>query len=276
MVMPEEMQIADFNQKNPLHSQWQQVLEQRAEKTTAIYLASKGLEFSLLEMMILVTLAGVGFSLITHFGLVGGFLAFNLSVLLTWLISSYSRKPANIRMQTQIIWVVLMPVFCLMSDPLLFAEMKNGVPVTFNESTALPAYSLHLLMFAVLGFSFWLRSDSLVQLNSLVAGVLMGGSLFFLLIGLTLIPLILIGSLAGVGLLGLSPWITALVLAKTSAMHYRWAASKSGGARLPLWVLGMAIPIFVWFRLRIWAQEGEFQEFYVRLLQAFASGSGAG
>jgi hypothetical protein len=101
-----------------------------------------------------------------------------------------------------------MPVFCLMSDLLLFAEMKNGVPVSFDESTALPAYSLHLLMFALLGLSFWLRSDSLVQLNSLVAGVLMEVSLFFLFIGLTLIPLILIGSLAGVGLLGLSPWIT--------------------------------------------------------------------
>jgi hypothetical protein len=103
-MTPDELQIADFNQKNPPHSQWQKVLEQRAEKTTAIYLASKGLEFSPLEMMILVTLAGVGFSLITRFGLVGGFLALNLSVLLTWLISSYSRKPANIRMLTQIIW----------------------------------------------------------------------------------------------------------------------------------------------------------------------------
>jgi len=262
---------AEFNRKSLRHSQFQEAIEKKAGREGAIYVASTGKEFSLFEMLVLITIAGVGFSLITKLGLVGGFLTFNLAILLTWIIPIYSGKPASIRLLTQIIWGMLMPIFCLLSDPFLFAHMKYGVPTSFAESIALPTYVLHLLLFCVLGGSFLLRPESIGQFNAFVAGILVAGSLLFFTIGLVLIPHTLVGALAGVGFLGLAPWITGIVLARTSAMHRRWAIARSAKGSRFLWLVGLILPIWIWIRLFMWAKDGVFQDFYGRVLLAFGN-----
>lgn len=106
---------------------------------------------------------------------------------------------------------VVAPFLCFVFDPIVFNDSFGGPPF-------IPALShLKLLVYsfsglAIITLSLWLilrgRSG---RLNAIIAGVLLTGSLFSLLIGVLILPLSLLGLIVLIGVFGFTPFLVAFV-----------------------------------------------------------------
>lgn len=266
--LPDAELIQRFNQKSVDHPQIYAVLQQKSSAASAVFYEEGKQGLSLLELMGLTTFAAIGLAAIVNLGVLGAFICFAIAVLWSVAIRVVGMHPGKIRFLTQLIWGIIMPLFCLLADPYFFAIMKNGRPLEFSQGIAMPAYLCHAFLFALLAISVFLKPKTFAFVHSYVAGGLMGFGLIFLLLGFFLIPAILIGALALVGLLGLSPWITGIVLIKSSAMHSRWAGKGNRWNRWFFWLLGFITPIALWIGLVSAAASGTFDPWYEALLQS--------
>src|SRR5262249_19547142 len=92
---------------------------------------------------------------------------------------------------------ILLPVLCLVADPIVFRGQGFGAP--FLGSIALLAYAT--IGVSILAITLWLVCR---RPPGFLAGFLFSGALFALLLGIFLLPLSLVGLFAaGMGILGL-------------------------------------------------------------------------
>ena len=100
------------------------------------------------------------------------------------------------------------PVLCFAFDPIAFQGDILGPPL-FAKYQAF-AYLFSGLEIVVLGF--WLVFGSKLQfVGTLVSGLLLAGSVFCTILGCLLLPYSLLGIMMVVGILGFTPFVSALV-----------------------------------------------------------------
>ena len=133
--------------------------------------------------------------------------------------------------RSQIIFDVLYgvagPVLCFVFDPIVFRSGFAGPPL-------LPQYQTFAYLFSgvqIVLLCFWLLSGPGSRgRNQLMAGGLLAGGLFCVIIGFVLLPLSVIGLMFGIGVFGFTPFLTALVYLRNAARA--WHAGNREDANL--------------------------------------------
>lgn len=100
---------------------------------------------------------------------------------------------------------IVLPLICLVADPFVFKGELMGNAGLFG-SAAIFAYTAVALSMA--GLIVWMIFH---PKSGFLAGVLLAGKIFSLMVGLVLFPFSLIGLLAVIGVLGFTPLGTAFV-----------------------------------------------------------------
>ena len=115
------------------------------------------------------------------------------------------------------------PILCFIFDPVVFRGWLFG--------PLFPDYQIFAYLFSGLQITLlclWLVTGSGWPLwNNLIGGMLLCGAIFCVIVGLVLAPFSLIGLAYGIGVLGLTPFLTALVYLRNSGRALR---SESRGA----------------------------------------------
>lgn len=111
---------------------------------------------------------------------------------------------------------IVLPILCFVFDPIVF----NGEFRNLSLGPDITEYKFLVYVFsafAILTLSLWLilgrRSGSF---TGVIAGVLLSGSVFCLLIGVLILPLTLLGLLVVIGVLGFIPFFTSFVYLRNS------------------------------------------------------------
>lgn len=164
------------------------------------------------------------------------------------------------RRETAWIAVVVVPVLMVAFDPTVFRR------TTFAFGPAIYGvfrpFSYVAIAIGVLAMTMLLITG---RGRALSAGMFAGGALFALALGLALLPFSLLGSLLlGLGLLGLTPFLTSLVLARWAYTTFHAATASS---RAVLFALGL----FVFVGVATGAQYGARSAFDISLDQMAAS-----
>jgi hypothetical protein len=121
---------------------------------------------------------------------------------------------------------ILLPLVCLAADPIVFRGDSFMPPLLGHRA---------LLCYAAIGTSLlalalWLLCR---RPAALLAGFLLAGALFALLLGVFLLPFSMIGLFAnGLGALGLSPFLTAFVFWRNGLRAWARAGRGTAGAAL--------------------------------------------
>jgi hypothetical protein len=146
----------------------------------------------------------------------------------------FDRKPTVEQSLFDVIFGVLAPIGCLLFDPVVFRGGLFGSPLLSRWLTAgWCAIGLGIVSLAV-----WLYRR---RPAALLAGVLLAGSLFALLLGIVMLPLSLIGLIMVIGIFGFMPFVTAFVFWRNFIRAVRSDAMKSRRATpMVLFVVGLA------------------------------------
>lgn len=126
---------------------------------------------------------------------------------------------------------IVLPLLCFVADPIVFKAPLFGSPLLG-----------HFALFAYLTIGIAMQSLVLWLVcrrpAALFAGVLTASALFAFVLGVILLPLSFAGVfMAGIGILGLSPFVTALVFWRNA--RQAWACAREGGTRVA-WTVPLA------------------------------------
>ncbi|WP_422927924.1 hypothetical protein [Singulisphaera sp. PoT] len=114
-----------------------------------------------------------------------------------------------------------LPLLCLGLDPIVFRSTLDLSPILGRYCiVGYLATSLGIISLAA-----WLRFK---RPAGLLAGLLGGGAIFAFLLGVTLLPYSVAGLLLGVGVFGLSPFLTAFVFLRNALRALTRANLRSG------------------------------------------------
>lgn len=200
--------------------------------------------FSLLELFIAITVASLCLALFRAIGIYGALVSFVLAAIFTVHIYPRQRPDSPYRqgLMFDFVWGCVMPIICLMFDPMVFkedmqllvvADLFQTSPVeqreeenrpgaaplasTFDKliggarihDTSFLVYSLLAGQVLMLGISLWAGSLR-GPLCAVMAGWLLVGAISSLVIAIALVLPATIGvAVLGLGVLGFTPWFTA-------------------------------------------------------------------
>jgi hypothetical protein len=137
---------------------------------------------------------------------------------------------------------VIVPIVMVVVDPAVFQSKTPGL-----GPPALGQLKVFGYVGIALGVGVMIAALAIPKRNAFVAGMLAGASLFSIAIGVAILPLSLLGLLFfGLGLLGLTPFVSALVFASRSRRVYEAAPAVSRRALAAVGVVTfLAVPIGV-------------------------------
>ncbi len=206
---------------------------------------------SIWELMLLTGSIAVGVNVILQISLVGPLILFAGCSLVSTIVRA---NPASRRFWIQYCWVIFMPLACIFGDPLVFGNFESGRPQRLSV-LAIPSYVFIAWQIFFLIIS-WFVTTERRRCNGFLGGTFFAGALFALLIGICLIPMMMIGLLMLIGILGLVPWFTALTLYRTAHLHLR--RSRNSRGRWPLFfaTAGFVLPTAIWIFLLVLSQIG--------------------
>ncbi len=148
------------------------------------------------------------------------------------------------RRQRVLDWVfgIVMPIVCVVADPIVF----RGFGPILGQYRVVAYWTIGFELAALL---LWLvgghRSG---PLRAVFGGALFVGSGLSLGIGLVLLPFSVIGLLAGIGVLGFTPLVTAYVFLGNAVQAIRQTRSRGAHAQIaPRAVVGAALAAGVLF-----------------------------
>ena len=121
---------------------------------------------------------------------------------------------------------IIVPILCLIFDPLVFRSHDGfmGGPGILQPFGIFAYTSIGLGMLAL---SLWfLLGDHIQWASAFLAGIFLYGVLFACLLGILLLPMSFIGLLAGIGILGFTPFLSALVFLRNGVRVYRQARQQ--------------------------------------------------
>ncbi|MBN1588832.1 MAG: hypothetical protein JW888_04900 [Pirellulales bacterium] len=167
-------------------------------------------------------------------GIFAVFAIFVLTILLQWG-SFRLRNVALRRTVFDLMAGVGMPILCLWYDPLLF-----------HDDNPIRVLAYLLIGFQILALLSWSVYDALTARPSgLFAGMLSVGCVLAAAIGITMLPLSLIGLVFLIGLLGFTPFLTAYVFGRNARRAMRLSPDDSRRVHNTLFVLGVVLAIGV-------------------------------
>jgi len=172
-------------------------------------------------------------------GVLAVFLALVLTILLQWG-GLRIRNVALRRVVFDLLAGIALPVLCIWYDPIVFI----GGSWDFLVSWRTPVYLLVALeIVALLG---WLIYDTLTHRPSgLFAGMLAVGCAAATAVGVVILPMTLMGLLVLIGVLGLTPFLTAYVCGRNVCRALRLSPEDSRWIHGGLFVLGVALAVGV-------------------------------
>jgi hypothetical protein len=198
-------------------------------------------QFGLRTLLALPVVFAVVFPLVKCFNAFGLLAVFAATVALQW-IPFERRSSALRRVAVDLAWGIVMPVLCLLYDPMFFREAGW---VGILGYLAIGTQMLWLLVWLTVGArACWLAG--------ILAGALSVGVGVAVLVGVLLLPMSVIGTLAAViGLLGFTPWFTAWIFWRNAADAYRFALQSRRPRPQTLVPLGAAaaaaVPVLLYF-----------------------------
>jgi hypothetical protein len=140
----------------------------------------------------------------------------------------FQREPT--RKQRIFDWAygVIIPTICVAADPIVFRS-SVGLPPSpgFSEYKAF-AYVLSAA--SILAMAAWLLwGKKLGRVTALMAGLFIFGSGISLTVGVLILPISLIASLVGIGLLGLTPLFSGIVFLRNGVRAHSSSLRMIGG-----------------------------------------------
>ncbi len=191
------------------------------------YLTPDNPQFSIFELMLVTGICAVTITAIKAVGLYGVFgLFFGCFFMWVYLRSSLT-NPTKLRFWSQFMWGILMPIGCVFGDPFVFGRFEMGTALSFNEY-AFACYAFIGWEILCLAAS-WVVRPAQRRINLFLSGSLLAGAVFAFLIALAVLPFTLIGLIVVLGVMGFTPWFTAIVYLRTSMMLWRRAESANAG-----------------------------------------------
>jgi hypothetical protein len=177
------------------------------------------------------------------------------------------QKPSRGRWTLSVLFGIVAPVLCVVFDPIVFRS-DGVVGPGFLKHFRLFAYAEIVLSAGVLAY-YLLTSQS----SPLVAGALFGGFVFAFIVGISILPLTILGLFMLIGVFGFVPFITGFVFLRNGQRCWRGSSGRvSAKAARLLAVLGVTLVLGIpaslqgsAFHLMEWAvpvlQSGSEQEF---------------
>lgn len=145
-----------------------------------------------------------------------------------------------------IIFGIVGPILCLLFDPVVFrTTIVGGMGGPVLGGVMILAYVSFIIQFTALAIWLTYRRPS-----SFLSGILWGGACLSAIIGIALIPISLLGTLfMGIGLLGFTPFVTAIVYRRNAIAAWPDDSSetekpKQTGLAFFGAALACAIPVF--------------------------------
>jgi hypothetical protein len=212
---------------------------------------------SISELLIITALIALAFSLVTNLGLMGALVLFMGAITFSRIGAARLKEGTQIRFWNQFLWGWLLPPSCLVAAAGLAERDASTQLYSIDvEILAAPA-SMWIYLAFLLIVSWFVSPYSMSWVNTLLAGQFLTGAFFLTIIGFVLIPFTLIGSLAMVGLIGLTPFISGIMFLRTGWMHYEWAGPYSLLKGLSVFI-GFCVFAFVFFLLMFLSSSGFF------------------
>jgi hypothetical protein len=144
-----------------------------------------------------------------------------------WRKQLFSDQPTRRQLVADVLFGILLPIFCFVNDVGIF---QDGV---FGGSPSLSIRVWAYLAFSIGTFALvvWLLFARFLGItSSLVAGILLIGAVCAALIGMYILPFSLVGVVfVGIGLLGLTPFATAIIYFRNGRRALRVAQLNSRG-----------------------------------------------
>ena len=201
---------------------------------------------SIVDLMVITAVCAVVITLITKIGFFGVHGMLIICGIAYFSLANFEKCPRRFRFWNQFIWGILMPLVCIFGDPFVFGEFNNG-KVVYIHQIGLACYVFMGWQMLALAASWFVKPNNTTA-NQLLSGTLFAGSLFCLSVALLILPLTLLGTLfMGIGLPGMTPWITWNVFRNTSKFHTKRCNRYSVNRSSFFWILGFLTPIVVAF-----------------------------
>ena len=133
----------------------------------------------------------------------------------------FKGQPSSNQIVFDLVFGIVGPILCFAFDPIAFRGGLMGKALLGEYQT----FAYFFSGFEIVVLAVWLIFGARLQfLNNVVAGILMSGATFCAILGCLLIPYSLLGLIFLIGILGFTPFVTALVYFRNG---YR--ASRNAG-----------------------------------------------
>ena len=135
---------------------------------------------------------------------------------------------------------MILPILCLVFDPIVFRNGIIGKPLLGDYR--LFAYGLIAIEVCALGG--WLAAGKRAgEWCGVIGGAMLAGALFAACMGVLLLPLSVIGLVYGIGILGFTPFVTAVIYWRNARRALGAAGAQMSRAALYLtFVAGLLVP----------------------------------
>ena len=131
----------------------------------------------------------------------------------------FQNVPTDQQDRFDVIFGIVLPVICLVVDPIVFQGW------IFHEQPILGRFQLFAYLFCGLQIGIFLCWRTLARYLApaagLIGGVLLAGSLFSFIVGVTILPLSIVGLVILIGIAGFTPFLTAFVYLRTGIRALR-------------------------------------------------------
>jgi hypothetical protein len=146
----------------------------------------------------------------------------------------FAGEPTRAQTRFDLIVGVLLPLFCLVADPIVFSRY-DSILTRYRWL----AYTFIVIEVVVLGLWLALRRR-LTGSAAFFVGPLGAGGVFAFLIGLGILPISVVGMLVVIGVLGFTPFFTSVVFFRNGVRALaRSRGQGSPGARVAIILAGI-------------------------------------
>src|SRR6476661_6263981 len=138
-----------------------------------------------------------------------------------------------------VIFGIAAPILCLVFDPAIF---RNGFPAGMGFLSEYRTFAYVAITLSIVALAYYLLSQ---RGSLLLAGFLLGGGIFSLVLGIAMLPMTFIGLLIGIGVFGLTPFVTSFVFLRNGYRAWRGSSTSEESAAVVYVAIGLLLAIGV-------------------------------
>ena len=138
-----------------------------------------------------------------------------------------------------VVFGIVAPILCLVFDPAIF---RNGYPAGMGFLGEYRPFAYVAIAFSIIGLAYYLVRQ---RGALLLAGVFFGGGIFSLALGIAILPMTFIGLFIGIGVFGLTPFVTSFVFIRNGYRALRGSATRQESAAFVYVAIGLFLVIGV-------------------------------